>query len=154
MEFQRYKVVDEATRVVRIVTRYGGKFSRLRIRNHSPQLRRRTRPQLVALHALTGGQQRAGTKNATALDHGAVQYGRCHADEGAALEGAAMEQARVPHSDLVPDDGGECAGVDMDDGSVLDVGPGTDPDDVGVAPQNAVEPDAGLGSDLDLTDQR
>jgi hypothetical protein len=55
-----------------------------------------------------------------------------------------MMQA-VADGDVVADDGLLAAGVDVDDGAVLDVRAGADADVVGVTAQHAVEPDTDFG---------
>ena len=68
-----------------------------------------------------------------------------------------MHHHHVAHQHVVADDRGEAFAVvigtvAMHDGAVLKVGPRAHANGIHVAAQNAVEPDTGLGADLDIAD--
>ena len=77
-----------------------------------------------------------------------------HADEGAVLHFAGMEQRHMADRDVAADHGHQTAGGDMDDRAVLEVGVLADPDARPVTAQDDAEPDAGVGGDLDVANQR
>ena len=114
------------------------------------ELRGRPHPQLVPADPLARRQQRTGRQHAARLDDRAVQHGRTHADETAILDGAGVDDGRVPDGHVIAEDAGKGHAVHMQDRAVLDIRPRADPDEIGVAAQHAVEPDARPCPDLDI----
>src|SRR5471032_1817796 len=76
-----------------------------------------------------------------------------HTDEGAVLYLAGMQQRHVADGDVAADRGHQAARRDMHDRAVLEVGVLADADARTVTAQDDAEPDAGVGSDLDVADQ-
>ena len=60
----------------------------------------------------------------------------------------------MAHRHIVADDRRLRAGVDVDDGAILDVAALADADEIGIAAQHAVKPHTRLRTDLDLADHR
>src|SRR5215210_624938 len=81
----------------------------------------------------------------------AVEDGGAHAYEAAFLYLAAVHDGPVADDAVVTDDSRE-AGVGVQDAAVLDVGAGTDPDRLRVAPQHGPVPDARLLCQVNVPD--
>ena len=92
------------------------------------------------------GEHRSGAQAA------ALQHGRAHAHQRAALHDAALELRRVADRCVLLDHGREIFGA-VDDHVVLHVGTHADGDLRFVAPQHGAEPYARAGFDLDITDE-
>src|SRR5512132_1579736 len=116
------------------------------------RLRRRTGPELAALHTLAGRDQRAGRHHRSAFDQTAVHDRRPHADEAAVLQRAGVQQRHVADGDIGADEGPLPFLGDMHHRAVLDVRAFADAHHVHVAAHDTAEPDAGLRADLDVAD--
>jgi len=60
----------------------------------------------------------------------------------------------MPHGHVITDYRRMRLIGDMDDCSVLDIGPITDPDKIDITPDDNLEPDARCGTDDNITDYR
>src|SRR5262249_29548923 len=89
-------------------------------------------------HAVRDQRPRAGQRTGTHAR--AVQHDGPGADEGTVLDDAALEMGEVPDDAVVADEGVELLGA-VDDGAVLDRGPGADHDLAVVAAQDGLGPD-------------
>ena len=82
---------------------------------------------------------------------GAVEDDRPHADQAVVLDRAAVQDDPVADGHPLAD-GARHAGVGVDHRQVLDIGLVADRDPVGVAAQDGVVPDAGLGPEVDVAE--
>src|SRR4051812_13565197 len=86
------------------------------------------------------GDQRARPHDRAGTDDGVVQHGGLHADEAGIVDAAGVEHRAVTDDYVRADDAGAVVG-DMEDRSVLDVGPGADAHGSQIAAQDAAVPD-------------
>ena len=84
---------------------------------------------------------------------GSVEDDGADADEDVVVDGAAVDGGVVADADAGADEDGVEAAHAVEDGAVLDVGAGADADAVGVAADDGVHPDGGLGAEVDVADE-
>src|SRR5262249_37338943 len=83
-----------------------------------------------------------------------IENHRAHSDQNAVLDDAAMQNHVMPHNDIGSDDGRPGVVGHMDRGVVLNVRAVANPNEVHVATQHGVEPNARVGSEHDVANDR
>jgi hypothetical protein len=99
------------------------------------------------------GDEGSGGDDRVGADVGSVQDRGADADEDVVLEGAAVDGGVVADGAAVADEDGVEVALAVEDGAVLDVGAGADADAVGVATDDGVHPEGGLGAEVDVADE-
>ncbi len=122
--------------------------------NVAQELGRTARPHLPTLHPLARRDQGTGGDHRAAFDHRPIEYLRPHADEAIILYGAAMDDAAMADGYVRTDIGSELTAGDMDNGSVLNIGPLADADFMNVAANHHPIPQAGACPDHHIADNR
>ena len=84
---------------------------------------------------------------------GSVEDDGADADEDVVVDGAAVDCGVVADADAGADEDGVEAAHAVEDGAVLNVGAGADAYAVGVAADDGVHPDGGLGAKVDVADE-
>lgn len=95
-------------------------------------------------------QESARSHHRSGADLDPVEQDRAHADQAFVLDHTAVQDHAVAHGDAISDQAGN-ARVGVNHGEVLQVRPFADADALGIAPDDRVIPDAGVGSDLDVS---
>jgi hypothetical protein len=95
-------------------------------------------------------QESARSHHRPGADLDPVEQDRAHADQTLVLDDTAVQDDAVADGDAMADQAGD-ARVGVNHGEVLKVRPFANADPLGIAPDHRVIPDAGVHSDLDVS---
>src|SRR5439155_8507332 len=96
--------------------------------------------------------QRTSAYDCMFTDRDIVQDYGAHADQAMGLNGAPVQHDTMTHRDVILEDQWTLELHDVSDRTVLDVGVLADPDEMNVAANDAVVPDAGMITNCNVSD--
>ncbi len=119
---------------------------------------RTAQPKFSLANHLARAHHRTGTDKAIALDGGAIEHARAHADQAQIFDGAGMQDGAVAHGDVLADHGGVAGLVEravvahVNDGAVLHIGACADLHMIDVTADHGARPDRNVIAQVHLAD--